>query len=131
MKTKTPFEIINETFKGGCYRLKGDSEEKVFHFNGLEFESGRPYIKVCYPVLEIDNHIFFNERLQDLEYVPVTEIDKIRARYDASGRSNLKECHSESNILTLDLAREARDKKERTKAYTESSHLADHLFPKK
>ncbi len=126
--SKTLHERINESVKGGHYRFRGEPEENVFFPGGLEYDAfGRPQIRIWYVIKQSIDIIPFNKNIQDdLEVVPVTEIDKIRARYEQKYPES-----KESKILDFQAAKAAQEKAERAKQHEEIAHLADHLSPEK
>ena len=117
--TKTLHERISENIKGGCYRFRGEPEENVFQPGALDYDlSGNPVVRVWYPVTNIKRTIPFDSRILELETISVTEIDKIRDRYEKAKHSNL---------VSLDKVREEKEKEEKAKQYAKIAHLADHI----
>jgi hypothetical protein len=114
-------DCITENIKGKHFKERNSASEivQIVEFRSSDGDrSSRAGVKVWYPLTDvygfIDSDVFEN-------YIPcsATEIERIR-RLE-------KHSPTESNILTLDSAREARDKKEQAEAYEKSSHLADHI----
>jgi hypothetical protein len=114
-------DYITENIKGKCFEHKTcgvDIVQLVEFVPANQSSDNRARIKVWYPLEDkegyLDSSVFEN-------YIQcsATEIERIRRLG--------KTPQTESNILSLDSAREARDKKGKAEQYDKIAHLADHV----